>query len=90
MLTAFSLPVFIWRRHRASFSILRHVLMPALGALVLVIPFAELFAPGQPLPYSVFPYLAVAILVASALIAWLVVRRDPQAGQREGAAVSEA
>jgi amino acid transporter len=89
VLTACSLPVFIWRRHRASFSILRHVLMPALGALVLVIPFAELFQPGQPLPYSVFPYLAVATLVAAALIAWLVVRRDPQAGAGEGATLSE-
>ena len=77
VLTAFSLPVFIWRRHRASFSILRHVLAPALGVLVLVIPFAESFQPGQPAPYNVFPYLAVAILVASALIAWLVMRRDP-------------
>ena len=28
VLTAFSLPVFMWRRHRASFSILRHVWRP--------------------------------------------------------------
>lgn len=63
---------------------------PALGALVLVIPFVELFQPDQPLPYSVFPYLALATLVASALIAWLVVRRDPEAGASEGATVSEA
>jgi amino acid transporter len=90
VLTAFSLPVFIWRRHRASFSVLRHVSMPALGALALVIPFAELFQPGQPLPYSVFPYLAIATLVAAALIAWLVVRHDPNAGAGEGATVSEA
>jgi amino acid transporter len=90
VLTAVSLPVFMWRRHRASFSTLRHVAMPALGALVLVIPFAELFQPGQPLPYSVFPYVAIATLVASALIAWLVVRHDPKAGAGEGATVSEA
>jgi amino acid transporter len=90
VLTAFSLPVFIWRGHRASFSIVRHVLTPALGAVALVIPFVELFQPGQPAPYSVFPYVAVATLVASALIAWLVVRRDPQAGAGEGATVSEA
>ncbi len=80
LLTAFSLPVFIWRRHRESFSIIRHVSMPALGAAALVIPFAELFQPGQPLPYSVFPYLAVAIVIACALIAPIVVRRDPEAG----------
>lgn len=90
VLTAFSLPVFIWRRHRASFSPLRHVVAPALGAMVLVIPFVELFAPGQPAPYDVFPYLALATLVASAFIAWLVVRRDPEAGASEGTALSEA
>ncbi len=90
VLTAFSLPVFIWRRHRASFSIPRHVLVPLMGVLVLAIPFAELFQPGQPLPYSVFPYLAVAVLLASALIAWVVVREDPGAGAGEGAEVTEA
>jgi amino acid transporter len=83
VLTAFSLPIFMWRRHRASFSILRHILVPTLGALVLVIPFAELFRPGQPVPYSVFPYLSVLTVLACALIAWLVVDRDPQAGGDE-------
>jgi hypothetical protein len=38
----------------------------------------------------VFPYLAIATLVAAALIAWLVVRHDPNAGAGEGATVSEA
>ncbi|HXB16786.1 MAG TPA: APC family permease [Solirubrobacteraceae bacterium] len=89
VLTAGSLPVFIRRRHRASFSVPRHVLMPALGALVLVIPFVELFRPGQPVPYNVFPYLAVAILSAAGAIAWVVVRRDPQAGAGEGAPLKE-
>ena len=84
VLTTFSLPVFMWHRHRQTFSVLRHVVMPALGALVLVIPFVELFKPGQPVPYSVFPYLALAILAAAVLAAWLVVRRNPSAGSGEG------
>jgi amino acid transporter len=88
-LTAFSLPVFMWRRHRASFSVIRHIGMPALGALALVIPFIELFHPGQPVPYSVFPYLAVAILIAALPIARYVVRRNPKAGASEGSAHSE-
>ncbi len=84
VLTAISLPVFMWRRHRASFSALRYVCMPALGALALVVPFIELFQPGQPVPYSVFPYLAVATLVGSWAAAVYVVRRNPQAGASEG------
>jgi hypothetical protein len=70
--------------------VLRYVVMPALGALALVTPFIELFHPGQPVPYSVFPYLAVAILAASWPIALYVVRRNPRAGSSEGRAASEA
>ncbi len=84
VLTAFSLPVFMWRRHRESFSLFRHVAMPALGVLVLVIPFVELFKPGQPSPYSAFPYLGVVILGVSVALAWLTVRRNPSAGAHEG------
>jgi amino acid transporter len=90
VLTAVSLPVFVWRRRRGSFSIARYVVMPALGGLVLVIPFIELFHPGQPVPYSVFPYLSVAILIAAAVIARYVIRRNPEAGSSEGRALSEA
>jgi len=84
VLTAVSLPVFMWRRHRDSFSALRHVAVPALGALALAIPFVELFQPGQPVPYSVFPYLSVATLIGSCVAAYLVVRRNPHAGAGEG------
>lgn len=87
--TAASLPVFMWRRRRTSFSVIRHVGMPALGALALVIPFVELFQPGQPVPYSVFPYLSVAILAAAWLIARSVVRRNPRAGAGEESALSQ-
>jgi len=84
VLAALSLPVFMWRRHRDSFSVLRYVAMPTLGALALAIPFVELFEPGQPAPYSAFPYLAVAILIVAAAIASYVVRRNPRAGASEG------
>ncbi len=89
-LTTLSLPIFIWRRHRGRFSALRHVVIPALGALTLVVPFVELFAPGQPAPYSAFPFLAVAIGVAATVIAFVVVRRHPSTGSGEGTTFSEA
>ena len=38
-----------------------------MGALTLVIPFVELFKPGQPAPYSEFPYIALAIVAVSVL-----------------------
>jgi amino acid transporter len=83
-LTTLALPAFMWRRHRRSFSAIRHVAVPMLGALTLIVPFVELCRPGQPSPYSVFPYLALAIVAASAVIASIVVRRNPAAGSTEG------
>ena len=54
-LTTLSLPVFMWRRHRDSFSALRHVAIPVLGSLTLIVPFIELCKPGQPAPYRRVP-----------------------------------
>jgi amino acid transporter len=84
LLTNLSLPVFMWRRHRATFSTLRHVVVPVLGSVVLIVPFVELCRPGQPAPYNVFPYLALALVVLAVLIAGEVVRRHPSTGAGEG------
>ena len=63
LLTNLSLPVFMWRRHRPMFSPVRHVVVPALGSAVLVVPFIELCEPGQPSPYSTFPFIALGLVV---------------------------
>src|SRR5208337_615084 len=60
LLTTLALPVFMWRRDRRYFSPARHVAIPLLAALALVIPFIELCKPGQPSPYGEFPYVALA------------------------------
>ena len=86
-LTMLSLPVFMWRRHRDSFSPLRHVVVPALGSIALIVPFAELCQPGQPAPYSAFPFIALALVAAAGVIACIVVHRRPHAGAGEGAEV---
>jgi amino acid transporter len=83
LLTNLSLPVFMWRRHRATFSVLRHVVVPTLGSAVLIVPFIELCAPGQPSPYNAFPFIALGLLVLAAVIAGVVVHRNPSAGAGE-------
>jgi amino acid transporter len=87
LLTNLSLPVFIWRRHRSMFSPVRHVVVPALGSAVLVVPFVELCEPGQPSPYSTFPFIALGLVAVAAAIAWLVVHRHPAAGSSEATPV---
>jgi len=83
-LTTLALPIFMWRRHQQSFSPVRHVVIPGLGALTLIVPFIELCKPGQPAPYSVFPYVALAIVAAATVIASVTVRRHPSTGSGEG------
>ncbi len=89
-LTTLSLPVFIWRRHRQSFSALRHLAIPVLGGLTLIVPFVELFKPGQPAPYAQFPYVALAIGAAATVIACLTVHRHPSTGSGEGTTFAES
>jgi len=86
-LTTLSLPVFMWRRHRDTFSPFRHVAIPVLGSLTLIVPFVELCKPGQPAPYSVFPFIALAIVALASAISCVVVHRHPRTGSGEGAAL---
>jgi len=88
-LTTLSLPVFMWSRHRDSFSPLRHVAIPIFGSLTLIVPFVELCKPGQPAPYSAFPFIALAIVAGAAVTSCIVVHRHPQTGSGEGAAFPE-
>ena len=89
-LTTLALPVFMWRRHRRSFSVLRHLAIPVMGALTLIVPFVELCKPGQPAPYDEFPFIALAIVAAATAIACVVVNRHPSTGAGEGTAFSES
>ena len=89
-LTTLSLPVFMWRRHRQSFSALRHVAIPLIGTLTLVVPFIELCKPGQPAPYSEFPYVALAIVAVATVTACVTVHRHPSTGSGEGKTFPES
>jgi amino acid transporter len=84
VLTAISLPIFMWRRHRPMFSLWRHIVVPVLGSLTLIVPFIELCKPGQPAPYSAFPFIALGLLVVAAVIAGIVVHRRSSTGQGRG------
>jgi hypothetical protein len=65
------------------FSPVRHGVVPALGSAVLVVPFIELCEPGQPSPYSTFPFIALGLVAVAAATAGLVVHCHPSAGSGE-------
>ena len=85
-LTTLSLPVFMWRRHRDTFSPVRHVVVPALGVITLVVPFVELCKPGPALALQRLPVRRPSDRGRRRRDRLIVVHRHPRAGAGEGAA----
>jgi len=84
-----ALPLYYRRYRPQEFRIVRHVVLPAAGALAVLVPLYYLAKPGQPAPYSWFPYAALATLVAAVCYATLLVRRDPGLADRVGSVVAD-
>lgn len=89
MLTNLALPVYIIRHHRSELDVLRHVLLPAAGTLVMLFPLWGLIQPGQPWPYNVFPWAAFGVLVLSAVYGLVIARVSPGLAGRIGAYVAD-
>jgi len=85
-----ALPFYYKKFRPAEFNLIKHVVLPALGAAAIVVPLFYLAKPGQPAPYNWFPYAALIILVASTLYAVYLTRRDPKLGERVGSIVADA
>ncbi|WP_037671127.1 APC family permease [Streptomyces griseus] len=85
-----ALPLYYRRYRPQEFRTVRHLVLPALGALAILVPLYYLAKPGQPAPYSWFPYAALAALLAAIAYAALLVRRDPGLAERVGSIVADA
>ncbi|MBV9048103.1 MAG: APC family permease [Solirubrobacterales bacterium] len=85
-----ALPFYYRRFHRDRFSLVRHLLLPALGAFAIGYPLYELIKPGQPAPFSRYPFIALAILVVAAGYAAYLNHHDRTLGQRIGSVVADA
>ncbi|MEU2421526.1 APC family permease [Streptomyces sp. NPDC007851] len=85
-----ALPLYYRRYRPQEFRPLRHLVLPATGALAILVPLYYLAKPGQPAPYSWFPYAAVAALLGAVGYATLLVRRDPHLAERVGSVVADA
>ncbi|MES5820904.1 APC family permease [Streptomyces sp. RG80] len=85
-----ALPLYYRRYRPQEFRLVRHLLLPALGAVAILVPLYYLAKPGQPPPYNWFPYAAIAALLAAVAYATLLVRRDPTLAERVGSIVADA
>src|SRR5580700_3877886 len=81
---------FYYRKYRpAEFNVVKHVVLPALGVVVVGIPIYYLFKPGQPDPYDWFPWVGLGLIVMSIVYSIWLVRRDPGLGDRVGSIVAD-
>ncbi|KUO10098.1 APC family permease [Streptomyces sp. DSM 15324] len=84
-----ALPLYYRRYRPQEFRTVRHLVLPAIGALAILVPLYYLAKPGQPAPYSWFPYVALVALVVSVGYATVLVRRDPTLAERVGSVVAD-
>jgi amino acid transporter len=84
-----ALPFFYRKFLPAEFSIVKHVVLPALGVVAIAIPIYYLFKPPIPQPYYWFPYVGLGIVAVSILYSILLVRRDPGLGDRVGSIIAD-
>ena len=87
--TNLALPFFIRRYAPESFNPVRHGVLPILGAASIVVPLYYLSKPGQASPYNLYPYIALAVLVASIIYASFLTRHDPTIADRVGSIVAD-
>jgi amino acid transporter len=89
MLTNLALPIYVMRYHRSELNIIRHIMMPIVGTLVMLFPLWGLIQPGQPWPYNVFPWVALGILALSIIYGIVIARLSPGLAYRIGAYVAD-
>lgn len=77
-------PVFYWRHYRGEMKVGRHIVLPVLGALVMLLPVWGLLQPGQPAPFSSFPYVGAAAIVVGLLYGVWVRAKRPYVRERVG------
>lgn len=89
MLTNIALPIYVIRYHRSELDIVRHILMPIAGTLVMLFPLWGLVQPGQVWPFNVFPWVAFGVLVLSVIYGVVIARLSPGLVHRIGAYVAD-
>jgi len=88
-LSNLALPFYYRRYLPQEFNVLKHLILPVLGMIVIAVPVYYLCKPPQPQPYDWFPYAALIILVLSIIYAYVLNRRDPGLADRVGSIVAD-
>ena len=84
-----ALPVYYRRYERERFSLIRHLLLPVLGAAAIAYPLYELVKPGQPAPFDRYPLIAGGVVVVALVWGAIAFGRDRTLGERVGSIVAD-
>jgi amino acid transporter len=83
------LPVYALRHDRAQLNVVRHIVLPLLGAAALVYPLYSLLQPGQPAPFNYFPIITLGVVVVALVYSTVLRIIDPGVGDRLGSIVAD-
>jgi len=89
MLTNLALPVYVLRYHREELSSFRHLLLPIIGASIMVVPLWGLIQPGQLWPFDIFPWIVLGAMVVSAIYGVVLAHLSPGLAARIGVYVAD-
>lgn len=89
MVSNLALPSFMFRYQRNKVNIIRHFILPIIGALTIAYPLYELIKPGQPSPFDYYPYIAAVIIIISIIYAGILNAKDKTLGQRVGSILAD-
>lgn len=89
MLTNLALPVYVIQHRRSELDILRHILLPVAGTVVMLFPLWGLIQPGQAWPFNIFPWIALGALALFVIYGIVIARLSPGLAGRIGAYVAD-
>jgi amino acid transporter len=89
MLTNLALPVYVLRFQRDQLDVIRHILLPIVGTVVMLFPLWGLVQPGQARPFNYFAWIALGVLALSLIYGIVIARLYPDLAQRIGAYVAD-
>lgn len=84
-----ALPFYYRKYHPDLYKPFRHAVLPAFGVVWILVPLYYLAKPGQPAPYSWYPYIALGVLILAIIYATMLVARDPGIGDRVGSIIAD-
>jgi amino acid transporter len=89
LLANLALPFYYKKYKPADFKMVRHGVLPILGALFIIVPLYYLAKPGQPTPYNWYPYIALVVVVLAVIYASVLSKRNPGLADRVGSIVAD-